>query len=179
MDFSNILVIIYLYCHVVETLKLKCVLSGRDGKRKITFRYFHAKELYFEPFSERHHVHRSNTTIVSSLKSQIVATSQQKCPLSCASRFKILDHILNQWKKPSKWLTLPYIIITVFYERKAYYINLTSRHLRWSNFITKRGPVSLKDLTNFHIFVARRVCLSLNTNGGRGQKHSLSLNSST
>lgn len=42
------------------------VLSGRDGK--ITCRYYHAKELYFEPFSEKHQVHRSNT-ILSSLNS--------------------------------------------------------------------------------------------------------------
>ena len=157
MDFS---VIIFL--HTVETLKWKCVLSGRDGK--ITCRYYHAKELYFEPFSEKHQVHRSNT-ILSSLNSYIVTVSQRKYPLSCDSCFKILDHILNQWKQPSKWLALLYIIIsrTVFCEKKAYYINLTSRHFRWSNFITKRGPISLKDVTNFHIFATRRVCISLNT----------------
>ena len=51
MDFSNISVIIFL--HVVETLKWKCVLSGWDEERKITCRYYHVKELYFEPFSER------------------------------------------------------------------------------------------------------------------------------
>ena len=61
MGFLNISVIIFL--HMVETLKWKCVLSGRDEKRKITCRYHHAEELYFEPFSERHHAHRSNNTI--------------------------------------------------------------------------------------------------------------------
>ena len=36
---------------------------------------------------------------------------------------KILDHIFNQWKQPSGWLALLYIIIfrTMFCEKKAYY----------------------------------------------------------
>ena len=67
MDFSNISVVVFL--QLMKTLKLKCVLSGRDEKIKMTCRYFHAKELYFEPFSERHHVHQSNTTVVWSLNS--------------------------------------------------------------------------------------------------------------
>lgn len=122
MDFLNISVIIFL--HLVETLKWKHVFSGRDEKRKITCRCYHAKEFYFEPFSKRHQVHRFNTSIVISLN--IVAVSQRKYPLSCDSCFRILDHILNHWKQPSKWLTLLYIIIfrTVFCEKKAYYIIL-------------------------------------------------------